>query len=168
MGWKEWQWSRDGKLTSQGRAATELPRTTTSGGRELGAERVFCSSLMCRCLTCDQELKVKASNAFAKNGLLPKLDGMHSPHSTIPGGPGLNIAEMRKLASAPNTRWGGGGGRQEGEKHLLLPLLVRDWLSAAVRCCTDPTRPERRFARPLAPSTSRRQLAPLVPRVWRP
>lgn len=54
-----------------------------------------------RCLTCDRELRTatQKGGAFARGGLLPKLDGMTLPHSSVPGGPGLHAAEKRQLST---------------------------------------------------------------------
>eukprot|EP00798_Chlamydomonas_sp_ICE-L_P031624 gene31624-6818_t len=52
-----------------------------------------------KCLTCDREIKTQGQGnggAQMRGSFLPKLDGV-SGGSSLPGGPGLNAAEARKI-----------------------------------------------------------------------
>uniref|UniRef100_A0A6S8I9Q6 Uncharacterized protein n=1 Tax=Dunaliella tertiolecta TaxID=3047 RepID=A0A6S8I9Q6_DUNTE len=79
---------------------------------EEGPKAVAAAGIKMKCFTCDQEIKGPAAGASGsgtrssestlrpKTNFLPKLDHPHSSPSshTVPLGPGINAAELRRLA----------------------------------------------------------------------
>uniref|UniRef100_A0A7S0S532 Uncharacterized protein n=1 Tax=Chlamydomonas leiostraca TaxID=1034604 RepID=A0A7S0S532_9CHLO len=67
-----------------------------------GAKGTGASATRFKCLTCDREIKGQAganpAERAAKGSFLPKLENMPGSHPGAPVGPGINAAEMRRLA----------------------------------------------------------------------
>lgn len=67
-----------------------------------GTKGTGSSATRFKCLTCDREIKGQsgspASERANKGSFLPKLENMPGAHPGAPVGPGINAAEMRRLA----------------------------------------------------------------------
>lgn len=79
-----------------------------------GAKGTGSSATKFKCLTCDREIRgqsagVHPAERAAKGSFLPKLEGLPGGHMGAPLGPGINAAEMRRLAE---EKLGGSVGRK--------------------------------------------------------
>lgn len=65
-----------------------------------GAKGTGASLTKFKCLTCDREMRTQGTGnggAQLRGNFLPKLDNYPASHGPIPGGPGLNAVEARRI-----------------------------------------------------------------------